>query len=129
MSRPASWPCAGPGCQNTIHHTGRRGRPRSYCDDCQESYVGSSDYQARYLYGLSPEVITELRTRSCDICGAPPGSDGRAHAIDHDHATGRVRGVLCGGCNRALGLFQDSPELLRRAVDYLSALIDYRDAV
>jgi hypothetical protein len=38
--------------------------------------------------------------------------------IDHDHTTGRVRGLLCPGCNLALGHFDD-PEILRRALDYV----------
>lgn len=86
----------------------------------------TSAYQAQFIYGLTPEVIAELRSRPCDICGAPPGSDGRAHNIDHDHATGRVRGILCGSCNRALGLLQDSPELMRRAAEYVATPTDYR---
>lgn len=52
----------------------------------------------------------------CDICGETPNS--ALHA-DHDHATMRPRALLCGNCNRALGLFKDSPERLERAANYL----------
>jgi uncharacterized protein YbaR (Trm112 family) len=39
--------------------------------------------------------------------------------VDHDHATGRFRGLLCNNCNVALGMLQDSPTLLRRAYWYM----------
>jgi hypothetical protein len=57
----------------------------------------------------------------CAICGKVPRS--RRLAVDHDHKTGEVRGLLCAsgdfGCNKGLGYFNDDPELLRRAYEYL----------
>ena len=44
--------------------------------------------------------------------------------VDHDHITNKVRGLLCNNCNRALGLFQDSPEILESALSYLK---EYKD--
>ena len=40
-------------------------------------------------------------------------------AVDHNHKTGRVRGILCSFCNTALGKFDDSVGLLARAIEYL----------
>jgi hypothetical protein len=40
--------------------------------------------------------------------------------VDHCHSTGRVRGILCGNCNTALGMVKDNPETLLAAVTYLS---------
>lgn len=40
-------------------------------------------------------------------------------SIDHDHATGKIRGLLCKSCNSALGLFEDNVDFLRSAIDYL----------
>lgn len=56
----------------------------------------------------------------CAICGGPEAEQfkGVFH-VDHCHASGAVRGLLCRGCNHALGHFKDDPELFRRAVAYL----------
>lgn len=74
------------------------------------------------LYGLSPEQWDALMMAQggvCAICGRTNPS-GRALHVDHDHVTGRVRGLLCVRCNVALGRFGDSAEMLIRAAEYLS---------
>jgi hypothetical protein len=73
-------------------------------------------------YGISPEDFSRMlaaQNGRCAICRAPtPGANG-AFRIDHDHATGKVRGLLCHGCNVALGLFKESPRVLDEAAKYL----------
>lgn len=79
---------------------------------------GGIKYQRKYL-GLSPyEYILEKQKRVCAIC-KKVCSTGRALAIDHDHKTEKVRGLLCGKCNRGLGLFNDCALLLLEASKYL----------
>ena len=56
----------------------------------------------------------------CFICGRPPREDISLH-VDHDHSTGRVRGILCFCCNNALADLQEDPQLLTRAMTYLAA--------
>lgn len=69
-------------------------------------------------HGISREEADRLLAiTDCQICGAPPAK--RAHHIDHDHVTGKVRGVLCFKCNSGLGNFDDRPDLLRAAIAYL----------
>jgi hypothetical protein len=60
-----------------------------------------------------------LQVSGCTICGKSITENGKALAVDHDHETGAVRGLLCNSCNTALGLFNDNPELLRKAADYI----------
>ena len=57
------------------------------------------------------------RCRICE-CLEADRRTGRLH-VDHCHRTGVIRGLLCQQCNHALGLMSDSPELLRRAAEYL----------
>lgn len=63
----------------------------------------------------------------CAICGAANGSErsnnnGRkVLGVDHNHATGAIRELLCARCNAGLGNFQENPEWLRKAADYLEA--------
>jgi hypothetical protein len=77
-------------------------------------------------FGLTVEEYDQMMERQgkvCAICNRPPhvvmnGSVKRL-AVDHDHATGRVRGLLCDHCNRGMGLLRDSVETLKKAVEYL----------
>jgi len=55
----------------------------------------------------------------CAICGRRASEIGRPHAIDHDHGTGKVRGILCEPCNMGLGKFGDDPNRLEAAANYL----------
>jgi hypothetical protein len=73
----------------------------------------------KYLYGLSEEEYAYLQSQNaCGICGAASSSRGNL-CVDHDHATGKVRGVLCTECNLALGYLKDNVALLQSAIDYL----------
>jgi hypothetical protein len=65
---------------------------------------------------LRAELLSAQDGR-CAICGAERGT--RRLAIDHDHTTGFIRGLLCVRCNTGLGSFRDDPELLRKAIEYL----------
>jgi len=68
-----------------------------------------ADYQAR----------CDAQGGRCAICRQPPPSHKPILHVDHDHDSGRVRGLLCSDCNLALGLFGDSATRARRAADYL----------
>lgn len=74
-------------------------------------------------YGLTPkqwEDLYSLQQGRCAICIAPL-AEGTKICVDHDHATGVVRGLLCTICNQGLGYFKDDPDRLRRAAAYVEA--------
>ena len=63
-------------------------------------------------------MVMRPDVRGCDICGRE--LKGKQMHYDHDHQTGYFRGWLCLQCNSGLGMFQDSPRLLTKAIHYLS---------
>lgn len=74
-------------------------------------------------YGLTPERFDAMladQGGGCAVCRAPV-ADARGYRphVDHCHDSGRVRGLLCGRCNRSIGMMGDDPQLLRDAAAYL----------
>jgi len=116
---------------------------RSYCRPCAS--VKSMAWRDRNAdkarnahlqrnYGITLDQYQEMLRQQnglCAICGRLPGEtrpdQGRAQgrpvrpllAVDHDHATGKVRGLLCLPCNRGIGFLEDSIEIVRSALKYL----------
>ncbi|QBP05798.1 putative integration and excision endonuclease VII [Synechococcus phage S-B28] len=73
-------------------------------------------------YGLSEKdytILFEKQQGRCKICGKENPDDYHGLCVDHDHKTGKVRGLLCHNCNSALGNFYDNVDYLLSAVDYL----------
>lgn len=114
---------------------------RSRCKKCQATDAlkwfrdnpGRTAANARKhhlrAYGMSERDYTDLlksQGGGCAICGTS-SSDKRKNGkamrmpVDHDHITGLARGILCNRCNRAIGLLDDNPILLRKAMRYLIA--------
>ncbi|SRR6266851_2084974 len=78
------------------------------------------DNLLRRKYGMTPdELLAILATQNfqCAICRDP--IDEFTRRVDHDHASGAVRGLLCHHCNVALGHLKDSAEIIRKAASYL----------
>lgn len=119
------------------HRTNVKGR-RKYADRLaklvsgpEESRLSAARRTRRSdllkLYGMSEDdyqkMLRDQRGR-CAICKLESTSLSRwgtvkALAVDHDHGTKRVRGLLCDKCNRGLGYFNDNVDLLRSATEYL----------
>jgi hypothetical protein len=74
------------------------------------------------FYGITLEQYDKMFEEQGGVCAICDGinKDGRRLFIDHDHKTGKIRGLLCCNCNRGVGSFRDSVNNLQRAIIYLS---------
>lgn len=72
-------------------------------------------------YGLSAEQVHSMAELQGGLCKACGGGLTSTLAVDHDHSTGHVRGLLCRNCNLAIGLLADSSARMRAIADYLDA--------
>src|SRR4051812_31058448 len=89
---------------------------RSYADNRDARKAGNREAHLKRRYNLTPgEYDSMLKAQGgrCAICRTddPKSNGGRSFAVDHDHATGEVRGLLCAPCNRGLGYFGDDVEM------------------
>lgn len=76
--------------------------------------------------GITPEQLIDAYERQEECCAICKDEiELIDSAIDHNHETGEFRGVLCKQCNRALGMFKDSPKVLRNALEYLNSFGSY----
>jgi len=66
------------------------------------------------------DKLYENQAGKCDICGTHQSELRRALAVDHDHVTNKVRGLLCDSCNNGLGRFKDSSDICLKASEYLN---------
>lgn len=117
-------------CKACAPALAREKRKRAMLDPKRaEAY--RADRRKRQLlrhYGLTLEEYEaklQAQQKRCAICGEPEVLKNKRYgtslslSVDHDHDTGRVRGLLCTDCNHGLGQFKDSPELLEAAAAYL----------
>lgn len=101
-----------------------RARNREYKKLKPSQYKNS---QLLHAYGLTLEEYNTLlssQNNGCAVCGKPEtakhqGGKVRDLAVDHCHTTGKVRGLLCTKCNTALGLLEDSQEIIMKLFHYV----------
>jgi hypothetical protein len=82
----------------------------------------------KYTFGITLEQYEEMlknQNYSCAVCGKeeteihPKSKKVKNLNVDHCHSTGKIRGILCGACNRGIGLLKDDPKILLSAIEYL----------
>lgn len=111
----------------------------SYCIVCYKS-IDKKHFERKYYkrdkekirgrnlqkkFGLTLEQYNQMAKAQdfkCAVCKQPETS--KSLAVDHDHKTGQIRGLLCGRCNPGLGFLKDDPERIRNLVKYLEQALE-----
>ena len=110
-------------CRKEHHYNNRDAvavrRKAVYCSE------KAWERKIRHSYNLSKEAFLQLldiQGNVCVICGSDDWGCGkktnRPH-VDHNHSTGKVRGLLCNNCNRCLGLLKEDTNVLKSMISYL----------
>ena len=96
------------------------------CQKRTRDMVKDKYFQVEYKYGITKEYYDQLvenQNNKCAICNCEERRMYKNRiknlSVDHDHDTGRVRGLLCHSCNSALGFLEDNIDYLLNAVEYL----------
>ena len=118
--------CRLDGCKEPVQE--RRSSVGPFPRYCSQEHRRRSQFfrDTARQYDVDWNELLEQQDFRCAICGTDdPMSPGRSRNgsgsfhLDHDHETGRARGLLCSRCNRGIGWFNDNPTWLRIAADYL----------
>jgi hypothetical protein len=93
-------------------------------EEKQKSWKTSRDYFLKHKFGITTKDYDRMliaQNNCCAICKSTSKGDKRSKNfhVDHCHATGKIRGLLCSACNKGLGLFTDSQDKLKGAIEYL----------
>lgn len=108
--------------ENPDYH---REHNKQYYPKNRDRYLANKrKWSLKSNYGLTEEDyanLLEVQDGCCAICNSDsPGDRWNYFHVDHDHKTGTVRGLLCAKCNTAIGLLSEDPQVLLRALTYLS---------
>ena len=105
-------------------HSIRKDGYNSMCKKCHNKYT--QKYRRKYLfktkYGITEEEYNKMHAAQngkCKICNRHTSKFKRDLAVDHNHKTGKVRGLLCVNCNTSIGLFDENIEVLQNTIKYL----------
>ena len=114
-------------------HLAERYVSTSNCVECAKAYSRAKNahlrdnhpeirrgYRLRNKYGLTLADYQQMLDAQSGSCAGCERGFTSEPFVDHDHATGKVRALLCRGCNTALGHVRDDPEVLQKLIHYLA---------
>jgi len=95
---------------------------KRYRDNNRQKLAGyTRKHKLKREYGLTPDAFNAMMLAQNSVCAVCLTDQwgARGPCVDHDHSTGKVRGILCNRCNIGLGQFKDDAERMRAAIAYL----------
>ena len=100
-----------------------------YSEKCKKSYrenkIRHKNSSLKSRFGITIEQYNVLLLKQnfrCAICLKSKTDNGKALAVDHNHTTGDIRGLLCNKCNFGIGQFDDNISLLKKTIRYLEGM-------
>ena len=85
----------------------------------EKHHVSTRNYHHKRRYGITAAEADEMLAAQGGVCAVCRRAD--PEHVDHDHVTGKVRGMLCFNCNQALGNARDDVRVLQQLIRYLTA--------
>jgi hypothetical protein len=88
----------------------------------QRTFKSKKNSSLKRKYGIGIDqynILLEIQNNTCYICGKSEVLN-KSLAVDHNHETGKVRGLLCYRCNTALGFVEEKVEILQNMINYLN---------
>jgi hypothetical protein len=88
----------------------------------QKNKLKAKDRSLRNLYGITLDDYDQMLVEQndcCYICNAHKDDSKKGLSVDHDHETGKVRKLLCGPCNTALGLVKEDVNIMKKLIEYV----------
>jgi transcription elongation factor Elf1 len=131
VMRPANCPDCSESDVTKFYQDKKSRRTNARCKECQKihnmkswhlkSPIEKQASRVSAMYGITPDEYRAMHERQngkCAICNREPTTKRLLH-VDHCHKTNVVRGLLCHGCNTAIGAMKENIETLRSAIAYL----------
>jgi hypothetical protein len=94
-------------------------RRKSYLKNKERATQYSTEYNRTRRTGITPQQYLNKLNEQNGVCAICSKECTRALAIDHNHTTGQLRGLLCNKCNRGIGYLNDDVNLVQKAMEYL----------
>lgn len=98
---------------------------RTFCKKCEwfKKRDSKREYDLKRLFGINLEIYNKYlidQNFSCAICKKHISFFNKQFCVDHNHTSGKIRGLLCGLCNKGLGMMFDDQAILQNAIIYLN---------